>query len=852
MLDFAPDPPWGASPLRAAVRPLLVLIACTLLGALAPSHGALAQSEQPFGFQLTEWNQTLSEVAADAELSDLTPERVNGLRDRLARLRHETLDSRRRAEAALVPLRDRLAALGPAPAEGEPAESPDISAQRAGINEQIAELESRIKQIGLVAARALELDSRLSAHAREQTVEEILKPYPLPVAPSTVAIAVPELFAQSGQLVKAPIAWWGSLSPAERRHILLNRLMLGLGLAVAIGWALRRLLLRAFGRDPQRQEPSYTRRVVAAVAEGLADGLIPALILGGILARVASRAGMDSGLFRDMVMAFCISAMIFVLSWAFSRAALAPDLPGWRLENIAPESAKRLTRAISLLAAVYAINLFLVRSTRSLTISDELASLYELVSSVLETALIIYLTRRTLWSHSGPKTVPADADDVDTPPDSRRSQFWRLVRIAVRAIAGAAIVAAIIGYAGLTAYLMNNLLATGVVGGLLFLARGLLRELIGALLRSPLAQSRLGIRHRARRLLKFWLRAALDFVILLIGLLIVLPIWGVPARDMLSWTSAALQGFTIGNVTISVTDALIGIGVFAGVLIATRMLQRLLSDRVLPQTTLDSGVQNSLSAGFGYLGLILAAALAVSAIGLDLSNVALIAGALSVGIGFGLQNVVNNFVSGLILLVERPIKVGDWIVASGHEGYVKRINVRATELETFQRASVIIPNSELISTSVVNFTHKNKLGRVEVKVGVAYGSDVEKVMQIMRDCLVADPRIAEWPEPYVLFRSFGDSALDFEGRGYLLDVEAILSVSSDYRVALAKAFSEHDIEIPFPQRDLHLKDIDRLVEALAQGRGASEREAARRQFSAPPGETGETTPPTATGGKPGG
>ncbi|MGF1610415.1 MAG: mechanosensitive ion channel domain-containing protein [Kiloniellales bacterium] len=836
--------------MRAVVRPLLVAIALVLPGA-----PALGQDERPFGFRLTDWNQTLSEVEAAAERPDLTAAEVNALRDRLARVRQEALGSRNRAESALQPLRQQLGTLGAAPAEGEPPESPDIGAQRQSLNERIASLQDQIKQIGLITTKVQELDSRFSAYAREQAVSEILKPYPLPIAPSTIAVSVPEMFGILGRLVQAPISWWDGLTSEQRIHILLYRLLLGLGLIVAIGWLLRRLLLRAFGRDPESTAPTYARRVVAAVAEGLADGLIPALILGGILERVASSGVVPMGVFRDMVMGFCISAMIFVLSWAFARAALAPDLPSWRLENIQPENAKRIARAISLLAALFAVDLFLTRSTAGLPISDELASFYELVTSVVEAAIVVYLTRSSLWVPGAADAALADqdADDEAAVPSGRASRFWLTVRVALRSIAIAAIVAAIAGYAGLAGYLMSNLLATGVVGGPLFLIRGLLRELIGGALRADLVQSELGLRHRTRNLLKFWLRTLLDLAILLIGLLIVLPIWGVPARDMLIWTSGVLQGFTIGNVTISVTDALIGIGVFAGVLIATRLLQRLLAERVLPQTTLDSGVQNSLAAGFGYIGLILAAALAISAIGLDLSNVALIAGALSVGIGFGLQNVVNNFVSGLILLVERPIKVGDWIVAAGHEGYVKRINVRATELETFQRASVIIPNSELISTSVINYTHKNKLGRIEVKVGVAYGSDVEKVMRIMKEPLVADSRIAEWPEPYVLFRGFGDSSLDFEGRGYLLDVESIMSVSSDYRVALAKAFAENGIEIPFPQRDLHLKDIDRLVEAISHSNdAAAERQAARRQFNEPPGKAAEERAAAPGDGKPAG
>jgi small-conductance mechanosensitive channel len=231
-----------------------------------------------------------------------------------------------------------------------------------------------------------------------------------------------------------------------------------------------------------------------------------------------------------------------------------------------------------------------------------------------------------------------------------------------------------------------------------------------------------------------------------------------------------------------------------------------MTERIFPQTGLDAGVRNSLSAGFGYVGIAIAAMLAVSALGLDLANIALIAGALSVGIGFGLQNIVNNFVSGLILLIERPIKVGDWINVGGHEGHVKQINVRATEIETFQRASVIVPNSELLSTAVINWTHKDSYGRAEVSVGVAYGSDVEKVIKILRACLDGHKEILTWPEPSVIFQNFGDSSLDFTVRGYIANVELRIFVQSELRVAIDRAFAEAGIEIPFPQRDVHIKN----------------------------------------------
>ena len=273
--------------------------------------------------------------------------------------------------------------------------------------------------------------------------------------------------------------------------------------------------------------------------------------------------------------------------------------------------------------------------------------------------------------------------------------------------------------------------------------------------------------------------------------------------------------------------------VFLAIVAVTRMLQRTLNEKVFPRTRFDMGVRNSLSMALGYVGFAIAMLIGINALGLDLSNLAIIAGALSVGIGFGLQAIVNNFVSGLILLVERPVKVGDWVIVGGYEGTVKRISVRATEIETFDRQSVIIPNSELISSAVGNWTHKDRLCRIIIDVGVAYGSDTAKVREVLLACAEANPHVLKQPAPYVLFRNFGDSSLDFQLRCFLTDIDYFLRVPSDLRFTIDEAFRKESIEIPFPQRDLHVKSVGELPQALAEGRTESAAPASPARAAAP-------------------
>jgi potassium efflux system protein len=192
-----------------------------------------------------------------------------------------------------------------------------------------------------------------------------------------------------------------------------------------------------------------------------------------------------------------------------------------------------------------------------------------------------------------------------------------------------------------------------------------------------------------------------------------------------------------------------------------------------------------------------------------------VAGALSVGVGLGLQSIVNNFVSGLIILIERPIKVGDLVNIKGQEGHVRRISVRSTEIETGDRASLIVPNSELVTNTVTNWTHRNPLSRVVVKVGVGYKSDPEKVRSILQTVAKECPLIMQIPAPGVGFDNFGPNALEFSLSGVVQDVSRGGAAQTDLRMRILKAFRENDIEIAHAQHDVHLRDLDGVKTALS-------------------------------------
>ncbi len=800
---------------------------------------AQAEEGPPYETLPAEWHQSLEAMAEATKLPDLSPEDVRVLRERLASIRGAAEQMTAEAEAELKPLRQQMETLGPAPDEDEPAEPAEIAEQRARISERIAGLENPIKQAGLAITRAGEFDSALSAYARRHTIDALLRPYPFPLAPSTIAIGAAQFLDHVGAIARSPMEAWRALKPEQRQRAVPYRLVLFVLLALLIGWAVRRFVLPRLGRDPALTDPSYARRLIAAVTVALSRGVIPALILGALFYRTQEPDILMTGFFKELVASFCVGAIIFVLAWALARATLAPKHPNWRLEAIPPANARALCRLIVGLAAVFAVDVFLIRSTTGLPVSEELTSLYNFVTDTVEASFVLALMRARYWVLESTDPPPGEPGSPEGPQLRRPGPVWNVFRAVVALIAIATILASFAGYAELGSFLIKRLLGTAVVAGILYLLRGLFRELAGACMVHPLVQGYLNLKDATLQLLTFWLRAVLDLLFFVLAIVFVLPIWGVPRQDIWVWVNRVADGVTIGSVSISIIDLFWAVVAFTATIVISRLVQRALTERILPRMWLDPGVQHSISAGIGYVGVALAIVLASATLGLDLSNLAIIAGALSVGIGFGLQNIVNNFVSGLILLVERPIKVGDWIVAAGHEGFVKKINVRATEIETFQRASVIVPNSELLSSSVINWTHKNRHARLEVPVGVAYGSDVDQVMAVLLDCLKADPQVMDRPEPFVLFEGFGDSSLDFEARGFIANVERIFRVSSDLRVAIYKALAVEGIEIPFPQRDVHLRDIDRLAGAIA-GRDTP-----------PAAKSGADTPPAPPAREPG-
>jgi small-conductance mechanosensitive channel len=300
---------------------------------------------------------------------------------------------------------------------------------------------------------------------------------------------------------------------------------------------------------------------------------------------------------------------------------------------------------------------------------------------------------------------------------------------------------------------------------------------------------------------------------------------------------------TLGGLNVSLLNVIsLGIGITIALGLA-RLVRFLLQEEVLPRTPLAAGSAATASR-LTYYGLVMVGFfMALAAAGFEISQLTLLVSALGVGIGFGLQNIVNNFVSGIVLAFERPIQPGDQVSVGTMIGRVRDIGLRATTVRTFDGADVIVPNSQFISTEVINWTLSDRSRRLDIPVGVAYGTDLRRAQEVLREVVAHNPLIAETPEPVVTFRRFGESSIDFSVLFWATDADHVLSLTSEVGIGIWEALDKAGISIPYPQRDLHIiPDAASAGEVSGESPARSLPAAGPRAGSRPGRHTGESAP----------
>ncbi|CAL1240039.1 DUF3772 domain-containing protein [Candidatus Methylocalor cossyra] len=764
-------------------RAVALSLVCGLPAALAQG-----EAQRPLSALVKDWQKTLDDIEKELAKAEPSDARLAALSEQLGSLYAAAQAAAEAAQPQLKALRDDLAALGQAPPAGAPPEAPNIVAQRKQLNERLAAVEGAIKEDELVIARAGRLAADLKTLRRERFTERILARGQSPLSPAVWRKAGTDLAAAWQQLYGDVAAGLSREVAADGALATGRQLLVSLVLALLLAFPLRSRLIQKFGYLSLEGEPTYLQRLWAAAFTGIVRALLPSMAAGALylgLSYGEDLTGPWLGVAQTALLA--LVGLFFVAG--FCHSALAPYEPGWRLVPIHDDGARAVSRAVTGLAGLFALDQVVTELAGQYDASVELLLVQKFAFGLAISALLLTLLRRRVWFAE---------------PGAELDVRWQRLRYFLALLVAAIPLSAVLGYVVLSRLLATQLVLTVGLYAAVLLLRKVAREAVEHALSdsTPMGgrlRAAFGLSSDGAEILKFWAGVAAELVILAVGTLVLLVLWGVSERDLIGGLRSAFFGFKVGNITISLAEVLWALVLFVILLAVTRMLQKTLDQRVFPRTRLDIGLRHSVRSAVGYAGFAVAAMAAISTLGINLSNLAIIAGALSVGIGFGLQNIVNNFVSGLILLVERPIKVGDWVVVGEHQGYVKKISVRATEVTTFDRASVFIPNSSLIAGAVMNRTHADKVGRVLLPVGISYEDDPNRARQVLTEVALAHPEVRRNPAPSVLFRGFGERTMNFELIAFVHDVDKVLSVTSDLFFAIHAAFQREGIRIPHIQ-----------------------------------------------------
>jgi potassium efflux system protein len=784
-----------------------IFAAILCLGMFAASGAVMAQepagqsAPQPVAAVASPQAQAAEQLeVARKNLARLTDQTNNAKNDdsRLAELKVEVDAAAKQIIAISVATRPRLdeikarlAELGDPPKDGAAPEADVVAQERKRLLAERGEINALTGTAEDLSVQATKLSNGITATRRALFSNTLLKHTDINGSMVMDAIAA---ISMERQAFTRTVGSWLTFAWNFKRLQFLTALFLSLCAAFVLHAVTRRVFSPLIDRETLGEEPGYITRLSVAFW----STMVPTMATGVFAAtsyfflQVFKVLRPDIAPFISATLAISV-ALMFVST--LSNAVLAPKQNAWRLVRVSDHGARLLVLSIFAMAVVNGLDYL------AGTISEMLGSpvVFTVVKSLIATIIIgLILMAMSLIK----PIVPA----VET-LDGQGRPWPRAVSLLFVLTGVALILATLAGYVGLARFIATQIVMTGAILVTMYIGiltgkavakqNALADTVVGRYL-----EKRFGMEQVA--LDQTGLAAGLGIYVLVVLFFIPLILlqWGFQIADIEAWAYRIFTDINIGSIKISIVGILAGVLLFAAGYVVTRWFQRWIDGNVMARSRVDTGVRNSVKTGIGYLGIGLAGLIGISAAGFNLSNLALVAGALSLGVGFGLQNIVSNFVSGLILLVERPFKVGDWVVTGTTEGFVKRISVRATEIETFQRQTIMVPNSLFINASVGNWTHKNKLGRSDIPVTVSYSSAPRQVMDTLLKIAAAHPLVLKNPQPLAVFSAFGDATMTFELRVYLADIVNGTGVRNDLRLAIYEQFKEEGLGAPFSKEEL--------------------------------------------------
>lgn len=776
-------------------------------GALVPRSDPLVQADAPEGPAVNGRPATEEDrgttatldyaawdaIAARAEDTIADPDSTSVVLDHL---RAQLVDWRSAFQLAentnaarIATLRTQIAALGPAPAEGA-TEADEIARRRSELTEQLVKLQAPAITAEEAYSRADGLIKEIDRVLRDRQTAELLTLWPAPLNPTNWPEAVIALTDTGVRL-------WEETQDRWSNRIARNALERNLPIILLLGVVALGLIVFArkwVGRWAQRlQDGASARgRRIWALLLSLGEVVLPTL--GVILLAAALEVSSMTGVIGAQIVATLpqIALPVIVGAWlagrVFPRGLAAGPL------NLSAERRAEARYNAVLMGFLIGVDQLRFAAMDAQAYSEGTTAVTS-YPGLAVAGLLLFRMGQLLRRHA--ENTAREADSL--------SYGNRLLALLARGVMLAGVVgplAGAIGYVQASAALIYPAIYSLALIGLILILQDLIEDIYALVTRHDGDPGEALIPVLA------------NFAVVIASAPLFALIWGAREADLAELWNRVGEGFSIGDTRISPSNFLILALVFAIGYGLTRMFQGGLKSSILPRTSLDPGGQNAVVSGVGYAGIILAGLIAINAAGINLAGLAIVAGALSLGIGFGMQTVISNFVSGVILLIERPISEGDWIEVGGTQGIVKAISVRATRIQTFDRSDVIVPNSDLITGRVTNWTRFNRSGRLIVPVGVAFGSDTRKVERVLREIAEAQPLVILNPPPMIAFMGFGADSMNFEIRVILRDVNFSINVRTEINHQIVERFTAEGIEIPFAQTEIYVRNADELGRAL--------------------------------------
>ncbi|WP_112309070.1 DUF3772 domain-containing protein [Pseudogemmobacter bohemicus] len=780
------------------MRPLFFLSRLVLglwlaLAVLAPAPGFAQGEDQSQPLDYAAWDKLATTAEAELGSDAISDERLDELRATIVDWRARLTVAQSTNASRIATVREQINALGPTPA-GDATEAPEIAQKRKELGQQLSLLQAPGLAAEEAYRRADGLIREIDGKARGRHADQLLQLWPSPVNPANwpdAAIGITD----------TTLRLWGEMSSgwtdSRARAQFWNSLpLILLLLAVAVATTLfGRPWIEAFA-DRLRIGKTEARRRIFGLLASLGQIIVPsigmvalsvALIRTGFMGKIAGQVALSLPV---------LGGIIFFAFWVAARVFPRVDVD----QAILPlqRGERREGRILSALMGV----VLSLEVLRRLTMDGQ--NYGDAVTSVASFPMLVG-GGILLWRMGRILRLSREQGEQN----SYGAKLLGLLGRALKLIAVVGPGLAVFGYVTASAALVYPAIMSLGLLALLIILQRLLADIWAVIY--PAADSEA----ENERLVP----VLLGFALALVSVPLFALIWGSRVADLSEIWTRFSEGFQLGDTRVSPSDFLLFAVIFVIGYLITRLFQGALRNSILPRTRMDRGGQNALVSGTGYVGIFLAALIAINATGIDLSGLAIVASALSVGIGFGLQNIVQNFVSGIILMIERPVSEGDWIEVGTTQGIVKTISVRSTRIQTFDRNVVVVPNADLVSQRVTNWTRFGLAGRLIVPVAVAWGEDSRRVEMILREIAEAQPMVILNPAPIIVLQGFTGGVQNFEIRVILRDVNFQGTVRSDINHMIAQRFIAERIRMPSTSAEITLGNADELGAALRGGAG---------------------------------